>query len=166
METKWTEAQKEAYVHEGAASCWQRVRDAERYEAEQDALVRKAQEEEVAREALRTAEKREREREQRSRERERAAEVRKLHREWRHKPTVTEGIAREFAWRLVRRSAYADSVYRVDCRGGRIDRTHWACKVAIFYRCLRSRIQVTGAGHKNGRPWFSASGGKLRQCQI
>jgi hypothetical protein len=163
-ETKWTEEKKAEVAHEIAASCWQEVRDGERYVAEQDAEVRKAQEEEAAKEAALAAEKRDREREQRARERERAAEIRRMHREWRRKPTVTEATAREFAGRVMRSSDYP--IYRIDCRGGRINRTHWTCKVAIFYHCLRGRIQVRGDGYKKGRPWFFARGGKLRQCQI
>lgn len=85
-------------------------------------------------------------------------------REWAHKPTVTKPIAEEFAKRLMRKSHY--SIWEVDCDGGRRNRTHWSCKVSIFYHCLRGRILVTGAGHKNGRSWYRADGGRLRQCRV
>ena len=42
--TTWTTEQKEAYVRDGAASCWEEVRAEEALEAEQDDEVRRAQE--------------------------------------------------------------------------------------------------------------------------
>jgi len=102
------------------------------------------------------------------REMRRAAEVRreKEHerREWAHKPTVTLAVAQEFAGALMRRSEYA--VWTVSCKGGRIDRTHWACKANIFYQCLRTRILVYGAGYRNERRWYGASAGRLRRCGV
>jgi len=160
----WTEEQVNAYVHNGAASCWEEVKADEAAEAAQNADVRAAQEKEAAEEAAQKAQERREAREVHANEREEVREARRRQREWAHKPTVTLATAREFAGRLMRKSDFP--IWRIDCDGGRIDRTHWSCKVAIFYHCLRGRIQVFGEGHRNGRRWFGARGGRLRQCRI
>jgi hypothetical protein len=101
------------------------------------------------------------------REMRRAAEVRRERererREWAHKPTVTLVVAKEFARRLMRKTDF--SIWSVDCKGGRINRIRWSCKVSIFYQCLRGRIQVYGAGYRDGRKFFGAHGGRLRRCR-
>lgn len=58
------------------------------------------------------------------------------------------------------------SIWTVDCDGGRINRTHWSCSVHIFYHCLRGRIRVSGAGHKNHRPYYRAKGSELSPCRV
>jgi hypothetical protein len=92
-------------------------------------------------------------------------EAERERREWAHKPTVTRAIAQEFARRLMRRTEIEN--WWLDCdRPGRINRITWACKVSIFYECLRGRIRVVGAGIKNGVKYFRAEGGRLRQCRV
>ncbi len=160
----WTTEQVDAYVRENAASCWEEVKVEEAAEAAQDAEVRAAQEKEAAEEAAKKAQERKEALEVHAIEREEVREAHRRQREWAHKPTVTKPTAEEFAKRLMRKSSY--SIWEVDCDGGRLSRTRWTCKVAIFYHCLRGRIQVFGEGHKEGLAWFGARGGKLRPCKI
>ncbi len=160
----WTTEQVDAYVQNGAASCWEEVKAEEAAQAAQDAEVRAAQEKEAEEAATKQAQERKEAREAHAIEREEVREARRRQREWAHKPTVTKPTAEEFAKRLMRKTSY--SIWEVDCDGGRLNRTHWSCKVSIFYHCLRGRIQIFGEGYKDGRRWFGARGGKLRQCQI
>lgn len=164
-ELPWTEAAEEE--QRGLITkCWAEVKASEEREAAEEAQFRALQEREMAEETAeataQAAEKREHEREERARERRQAHRWQRERREWAHKPTVTKGIALEFSKRLMRKSDF--SIWWVDCDGGKINRTHWSCKVSIFYHCLRGRIRVTGVGTKNHRPWFQAKGGRLRQC--
>lgn len=85
-------------------------------------------------------------------------------REWAHKPTVTLARAEEMARRAMHHTNQSN--WWVDCDGGRINRTHWSCRIGFFYRCLRSRILVSGAGFKDGVPWYRTKGGRLRQCRV
>lgn len=164
----WTTEQIEAAVKEKAAPCWEAVHTAERVKAEENARFeaeRRAEEQKEAEaKAKHERERREWEREARARERERIREARRHRREWQHKPTVTEPIARKFSRKVMRNSGL--SIWSVECGGGRIDRTHWRCRVKIFYHCLRGRIRVTGIGIKDGLPWYRAQPGELRPCRI
>ena len=167
-EVNYTQQQKDEYVARNAAQCNEEARADEAAEAEYNAKVdreiREGEEREKRKEEKRAAEKREREREQT------AAEARRHHRqererkEWAVKPTVTKAIAKEFSRRLMKQTEY--SIWTVNCNGGQINRTHWSCSVHIFYHCLRGRIRVSGAGHKNHRPYYRAKGSELRPCRI
>jgi hypothetical protein len=55
-------------------------------------------------------------------ERRRNRELAKQHREWAHKPKVTEGIATKLAKKLMRESPF--TIWEVECGGGKLDRTH------------------------------------------
>jgi hypothetical protein len=85
-------------------------------------------------------------------------------REWAHKPTVTLHLARLLTVRTMRNSGLEN--WWIDCRGGRIDRTHWSCKVSLFYHCLRGRMRIWGAGYRNGRRWYGSQAGKFHPCRI
>jgi hypothetical protein len=159
-----TTAEKEAYVREGTAECWEEVHFQEAADAKDEAAIHEAKEREAAKAAVRAEEEHERYAEARAAERRKAREWRRQRHEWAHKPTVTEPIARGFARRLMRQTEF--SIWTVDCHGGKIDRTHWSCSVHIFYHCLRGRIRVTGSGHKNGRAWYRAKGSELRPCRV
>jgi hypothetical protein len=113
---------------------------------------------EIEREEIREEERFERE-EARTRQRQK-----RLAREWRHKPTVTLPIATEFAKRAMRTSN--TDVWEVDCRGGRINRTHWRCQVKVFYHCLRGRVRISGAGFKNHTPFYRWRFGNFHPCRI
>lgn len=73
-------------------------------------------------------------------------------------PTVTESIAEEFAGRLLRQLPgwrYRQYGY-IDCRGGRISRTEWSCRVGWIYGrgCRRGRVRVRGGYIENGNKFY------------
>jgi hypothetical protein len=164
----WSSEQVDAYVREGSASCWAEVRAEEQARAQQDAEVREATAREEAEEAARLDKKRRRDEQRRIRQREKdrqqARELRRHRREWRRKPTVTEEIARRFATRTLRKAGYEYAW--TDCKGGRIDRIHWTCKVSLFVHCLRSRMLIWGAGYRDGQPWYGSQSGRFHPCRI
>jgi hypothetical protein len=167
IESGRSSEEADQYAREGAAECWDRVRQQEAEEAQQDAEINAVLEREAVEEAQREEERAKAEKEQRRRETRR--ELHALHeqerhaREWMHKPTVTRPIAEQMAKRLMRRSGF--DIWTVDCSRGKIDRIHWRCTVHIFYHCLRGRIRVTGIGLKDRRGWYRAKGGKLHPCR-
>jgi hypothetical protein len=156
--------EKEERFRQLEAECRERIAAAEARDAEE---AQRRAENEAGEKALEAEEAEEKAR-VRARERARQAkelrERRRERREWAHKPTVTKRIAIEFSKWLMRKTNF--TIWWIDCDGGRINRIRWSCKVSIFYKCLRGRIQVKGAGRKNGRPWYSANGGELRQCEV
>lgn len=152
------EAESGPYAAEG---CWEEVEVFES-SARAAAQARETVEREAAAEEQRERERGEREREARHRQHEKWREQARHQREWRHKPTVTLRMARYFARKLMLESEF--SIWEVNCRGGRINRTHWRCNVRIFYHCLRGRIRVTGIGHKDHRAWYRAQGSELHPC--
>jgi hypothetical protein len=46
----------------------------------------------------------------------------------------------------------------VDCRGGKVNYSRWRCRVAWIRRsvCNVGRVQIFGAGHRDGRPVYRA----------
>jgi hypothetical protein len=167
-EVNYTQQQKDEYVARNSAQCNEEARADEAAEAEYNARVdreiHEAEEREKRKEEKRATEKQERERAQAAAEARRHHRQARERREWGIKPTVTKGIAREFSRRLMKQTDF--SIWTVDCNGGRINRTHWSCSVHIFYHCLRGRIRVSGAGHKNHRPYYRAKGSELRPCRV
>lgn len=112
-----------------------------------------------------------RERPQEELEEHRAREVRRERererREWAHKPTVNARKANLLVEQRLRREVEGwkhRTAGSVDCRGGRVDRTHWRCKVRWLYRvpggerCRVGRFKVRGEGYRNGVAWYSTAG--------
>jgi len=167
-EVNYTQQQKDEYVARNSAQCNEEARADEAAEAEYKAKVdheiHEAEERDKRKEEQRAAGKRERERAQAAAEVRRHRRQARERREWAIKPTVTKAVAREFSRRLMKQTDF--SIWTVDCDGGRINRTHWSCSVHIFYHCLRGRIRVSGAGHKNHRPYYRAKGSELRPCRV
>jgi hypothetical protein len=106
--------------------------------------------------AIQKAQQLPRERAEARREAKAARERARLRREWEHKPTVTLAFA-EKGTRIFLRQNLGSWRHRsngeVDCIGGKITRTRWSCHIAWIRgaRCNVGRIQVFGAGHRNGR---------------
>jgi hypothetical protein len=156
------EAAREAVEEFKRQEAEAKAREAEEA-ARREAEEQREQEAFAAEEAAREAERRREKRELQAAHREERRENVRHGREWAHKPTVTEGIAKLYAARLMRKSEF--SVWSIDCEGGRINRIRWSCKVSIFYHCLRGRIQVKGIGIRDQEPWYVVHGGRLRQCR-
>lgn len=83
-------------------------------------------------------------------------------------PTVTEGIAEEFSYRLMRGVPgwrYRSDSY-MDCSRGRISRTAWSCRVGWVYGygCRRGRIRVEGSYISEGRKYYSSHAAWLPGC--
>jgi hypothetical protein len=167
-EVNYTQQQRDEYVARNSAQCNEEARADEaaeaEYKAKVDREIHEAEERDKRKEEQRAAEKRERERAQAAAEARRHRRQARERREWAIKPTVTKAVAREFSRRLMKQTDF--SIWTVDCEGGRINRIHWSCSVHIFYHCLRGRIRVSGAGHKNHRPYYRAKGSELRPCRV
>jgi hypothetical protein len=164
----WTQAQKDAYITESAAQCYAEAAAEEAAvaaeRAKEDEAIRQQEEREAAKSAARELEQRETRQEEARDIREHRREAERRAREWAHKPTMTLYIASHLAARTLRNAGYPNGW--VECQGGRINRTHWSCKAHLFYQCLVSRMQVWGAGYKNGRPLYSTKSGRFHPCQI
>jgi len=123
----------------------------ERVEREQ----REVREREEAERAERLEEER---REERERQRQELRERREA-KEWAVKPIVTRKVVRREALSLLHEKV-PTWTYRtkgkLQCAGGRIDRSHWRCRVNWIAgsRCSSGRLQVIGAGHRSGRKIF------------
>lgn len=163
-ELGYTGAELDNYVRQGSAKCWEEVAAEERVAAEVAAEERRQDEALEAEEAAKTAERQREKREAREVRREERREAERRRREWAHKPTVTRYKARVLLARALRK---ADAgLFWIDCRHGRINRTHWACKVSLFYRCLRGRAQVIGLGYREGEAMYRVHFGRFRQCHV
>ncbi len=74
-------------------------------------------------------------------------------------PTVHLRDAEEFGGRALRNDYVGwrkrDSGY-LDCRGGKVDRTHWACKFGWIrgQDCAIGKLQVYGEDFENGKPFY------------
>jgi hypothetical protein len=146
-DSDWTAEEKEAYIRDGAASCWEEVQAEEVAAAEQDAEVRQTQEEEAAKEAARKAEK------------ERV--VREHRPGLKRAPTVRKGLAIALVRRTLSKQQpgwrHRDYGY-VDCDHGRVNRTHWRCRIGWgsdggSQKCGRALVE--GEAFENHRPYFA-----------
>jgi hypothetical protein len=107
-------------------------------------------------------------------EREEAEEQAEKEREERHHDQVPEGLKRAPTVRradaqyLTLAALHENRNWRqrdwgfVDCREGRINRTHWRCKLGWVNGayCFQGRAQVEGAWfnpNEHNRPWFKTS---------
>lgn len=104
---------------------------------------------------------------QKARQRPKERQAERRQREWAHKPTVNARKARLLVEKRLQQDVEGWKHRRagsVDCRGGRVDRTHWRCKVRWLYRvpggerCRVGRFKVRGEGYRNGVAWYSTAG--------
>jgi flagellar biosynthesis GTPase FlhF len=137
--------EEERREEESAAKQWER----ERQEEKEKRAAEEAQEKEAER-------KEERERQARKRREQREAS------EWAVKPKVTQGIAHQRGLSLLHKKI-PTWTYRkegsLDCAGGKINRSQWRCRVSWIAGsvCHGGRLQVVGAGHRNGRAIYQSS---------
>lgn len=83
-------------------------------------------------------------------------------------PAVHRADAEEFAGRLLREK-YPTWTYRqagyLDCRRGKINRTHWRCRVGWYKGnfCRIGRVQVEGEYFFRGTPFYGTHL-RVRRC--